>query len=131
MLAGALDQNVIAHFDAAAANRPLKTVGHDRADQRGGLSGQCIADFGSEDVGRQVEIIGEAAEKMRRLVAFCPPAVIGALAAEALVVTPAIGTTAAAERAFENNAIAFFHLVNRGGVLARVSRRGREFHGRG
>ena len=114
-----LNQNIVAHFDAAAANRPLKAVGHHRADQRRRFGGEVVAYFGAEDIGRQVKIVGKAAEQMRRLVAFGPAAIVGPLPAETLVVAPAIGTAAAAESAFEDNAIAFFDMVNRRGIFAK------------
>jgi hypothetical protein len=96
----------------------LKTVGHDRADQRRRFGGQRLAHFGAKNIGRQVEIIGKAAEQMGRQVALGAAAVIGALAAKTLVVAPAVGAAAAAEGAFEDNAVAFFDMVNRRGVFA-------------
>ena len=113
-------KNIITHLDAAAADRPLKAVGHHRADQRRRFGGKGFAHFGAQNVGRQVEVVGEAAEQMGRLVALGAAAVVSALAAEALIVAPAVGAAAAAERAFENDPVAFFDMVNRRGVLAEL-----------
>ena len=57
---------------------------------------------------------------MRRLIAFCSPAIVRALFTEALIVAPAIGATAATDRAFEDDAIAFFYVVNRRGIFAEL-----------
>src|SRR5262245_48633572 len=54
---------------------------------------------------------------MGRLIAFCSPAVIGALAAKALVVAPAVGAAATAEGALEDDAVAFFDFMD----LCRIS----------
>src|SRR5687768_5352040 len=57
---------------------------------------------------------------MGRLIAFRPSTVIGTLAAKALVVAPAVGAAAAAERAFENDPVAFFDMMNRRGIFAEL-----------
>src|SRR5688572_3915422 len=57
---------------------------------------------------------------MRRLITFCAPAIIRALLAKALIVAPAVGAAAAADGAFENDAVAFFYVVDRGGVFSEL-----------
>jgi hypothetical protein len=57
---------------------------------------------------------------VRRLIAFCASAIVRALPAKALIVTPAIGAAAAADGAFENDAIALFYVVNRRGTFAEL-----------
>jgi hypothetical protein len=57
---------------------------------------------------------------MRRLIAFCSPAIVRALLAKALIVAPAVGTTAAADGAFENDAISFLYVVNRCSIFAEL-----------
>jgi hypothetical protein len=64
---------------------------------------------------------------MRRLIAFSPPAVVRALLAKALVVAPAIGAAAAANCAFENDAIAFFDVVNGRSVFAKFFNAAKNF----
>src|SRR3989337_473126 len=57
---------------------------------------------------------------MRRLIALGAAAVVGALPAEARAATPAIGAAAAAQGAFENDAIALFDLMDRARVAAEL-----------
>src|SRR5262249_56170497 len=51
---------------------------------------------------------------------FFSPAIVRALLAKALIVTPAIGAAAAADGALENDAIALFYMVNRAGIFAEL-----------
>src|SRR4029453_30330 len=113
LLSWTLDQNIIAHLHAASANGPLKAVGHHRTDKGCRFGGKRVADLGRENIGSQVNIIREAAKQVRWLIAFCSPAIVRALLAKALIVAPAIGAAAAADGAFENDAIAFLYVVNR------------------
>ena len=120
LLSRTLDQDIIAHLHTASANSPLKAVGHHRTDKGCRFGGKRVADLGRENVGSQVNIIREAAKQVRRLIAFCSPAIVRALLAKALIVAPAIGAAAAADGAFENDAIAFFYVVNRRGIFTEL-----------
>jgi len=57
---------------------------------------------------------------VRRLVAFGASAVIGPLPTEALVIAPAVGAAATAQRAFENDSVAFFNFVNLGSIAPKL-----------
>src|SRR5262245_19697108 len=120
LLSRTLDQNIIAHFDPASADGPLKAVGHHRADKGRRFGGQRVTDLSREHIGSEVNVIREAAEQVRRLIAFCSPAIVRALFAKALIVAPAIRTTTAADGAFENDAIAFFYVVNCSRIFAEL-----------
>src|SRR5262245_12115731 len=120
LLSRTLDQNIIAHFDPASANGPLKTVGHHRTDKGCSFGGKRVTDLRREHIGSQINVIRKAAEQVRRLIAFCPAAIVRALLAKALIVAPAIGTAATADGAFENDAIAFFYVVNRSSIFAEL-----------
>ena len=122
-----MDQNVVAHFDPAAPDRPLKTVGHDRSDQSRGFRRKRIADFGREHVGRKIDVVGKAAEQMGRLIALGAPTIVGALAAKALIVAPAVGAATAAKGAFQYDAVAFFDFVNLRGVATKLLDAGENF----
>src|SRR5262249_18994354 len=84
----------------------------------GGGRGAC--DRGREQRGEYIIIPGAPAEERRVLFVFFPPAIVRALLAKALIVTPAIGAAAAADGALENDAIAFFYMVNRAGIFAEL-----------
>src|SRR5262245_33410408 len=120
LLSRTLDQNIIAHFDPASADGPLKAVGHHRADKGRRFGGQRVTDLSREHIGSEVDVIREAAEQVRRLIAFCSPAIVRALLAKALIVAPAIGTAAAADGALQNDAIAFFYVVDRSSLFAEL-----------
>src|SRR5262245_55324 len=120
LLSRTLDQNIIAHFDPASANSPLRAIGHHRTDKGYRFGGKRVTDLGREHIGSHVNVIREPAEQMRRLIAFGSSAIVCALLAKALIVAPAIGTAAAADGALENDAIAFFYVVNRSSIFAEL-----------
>src|ERR1044071_7347308 len=70
-------------------------------------------------VASKKNINSESAEQVRRLIAFGAAAVIGPLSTETLIVAPTVGTAAAAQRALENDSVAFFDLVDLGSVAAK------------
>src|SRR5262245_61222441 len=120
LLSRTLDQNIIAHFDPASADGPLKAVGHHRADKGRRFGGQRVTDLSREHIGSEVNVIREAAEQVRRLIALCSPAIIRTLLAKALIVAPTIGAAAAADGALEDDTITFFYVVNRASILAEL-----------
>src|SRR4030095_4580869 len=84
LLSWTLDQNIVAHFYPASANRPLKAVGNHRPDKGCRFGGKRVADLGRENIGSQVNIVREAAEQVRRLIAFFSPALIRAVLAKTM-----------------------------------------------
>src|SRR5262245_42839352 len=64
---------------------------------------------------------------MGRLITFGTSAVVGALAAKALVVAPTVGAAAAAEGTFQDDPIAFFDFVNLRGVSTQLLDAGKNF----
>ena len=116
MLSRSLDQHVIAQFDAALAHRPLKSIGHHRADEHRGLGRQVIADFRDQNIGHKVEVVGEATEQMGRVGASRLSAVADARFTKTGAPAAAVRAAAAAFGAFENDAVAFSDAVDRRGL---------------
>src|SRR5262249_56816530 len=95
-------------------------VGHRGADGHRRLGGKLVADFGRERVGREINVVGEAAEEVGRRRRAGASAVARALLAEAVGAAPAVGAAAAAARAFQDHAVAFFEAVNVGCFAAEL-----------